>query len=203
MFLRNQPFFGVYPPLLSCSTHSGLLVPFLLHSFLPPSSILPSSIFHTFPLCPAFPVPSQLTTFLPFFLPHSLLAYALPVLPSFLPLFPQAVLTSPFFPPVNIPYFYPYSFLPIVFLSHFLPIPSFFQPFFTYLLLPSFIYHSFLLQSFLTFPVPHSLNSSLSKDDGRPCFQAYNQCGRSMTTTDLITQIHSEFTRLYENETYL
>jgi len=33
--------------------------------------------------------------------------------------------------------------------------------------------------------------------------QAYNQCGRSTTTTDLINQIHSEFTRLYENETYL
>jgi len=33
--------------------------------------------------------------------------------------------------------------------------------------------------------------------------QAYNQCGRSATTTDLINQIHSEFTRLYENETYL
>jgi hypothetical protein len=34
-------------------------------------------------------------------------------------------------------------------------------------------------------------------------YQAYNQCGRSMTTTDLISQIHSEFTRLYENETFL
>jgi len=33
--------------------------------------------------------------------------------------------------------------------------------------------------------------------------QAYNQCGRSMTTTDLISQIHSEFTRLYESETFL
>jgi len=33
--------------------------------------------------------------------------------------------------------------------------------------------------------------------------QAYNQCGRSTTTSDLISQIHSEFSRLYENETYL
>lgn len=33
--------------------------------------------------------------------------------------------------------------------------------------------------------------------------QSYNQNGRSSTTTDLINQIHSEFARLFENETYL
>lgn len=33
--------------------------------------------------------------------------------------------------------------------------------------------------------------------------QAYNECGRSVTTSDLIRYIHPEFTRLYENETFL
>lgn len=38
----------------------------------------------------------------------------------------------------------------------------------------------------------------------RACaLQSYNQNGRSSTTTDLINQIHSEFARLFENETYL
>jgi len=33
--------------------------------------------------------------------------------------------------------------------------------------------------------------------------QAYNLCGRSVTTTDMIDVIHPEFSRLYESETFL
>jgi len=33
--------------------------------------------------------------------------------------------------------------------------------------------------------------------------QAYLQCGRSVTTTDMIDSIHAEFSRLYESETFL
>jgi ATP-dependent NAD(P)H-hydrate dehydratase len=33
--------------------------------------------------------------------------------------------------------------------------------------------------------------------------QAYMQCGRSVTTTDMIGLIHQEFSRLYESETFL
>jgi len=33
--------------------------------------------------------------------------------------------------------------------------------------------------------------------------QAYRQCGRSVTTTDMIEVIHAEFSRLYESETFL
>jgi len=33
--------------------------------------------------------------------------------------------------------------------------------------------------------------------------QAYNTCGRSVTTTDMIEAIHQEFSRLYETETFL
>jgi len=33
--------------------------------------------------------------------------------------------------------------------------------------------------------------------------QAYSQCGRSVTTTDMIDVIHAEFSRLYESETFL
>ena len=34
-------------------------------------------------------------------------------------------------------------------------------------------------------------------------FQAYSQCGRSSTTSDMITVLSQEFSRLYENETFL
>ena len=33
--------------------------------------------------------------------------------------------------------------------------------------------------------------------------QAFNTFGRSLTTTDIINVIHQEFSRLYENETFL